>query len=149
MDIVCQIRKINAQGRPLAHLNYPCPVPVDHVDDLNVAKTLGPQGFLRASHAVSLDRSKSHGNDLYYTHRVRKAIPAGTIVEVQVPIWPIGMVFAEGEGIMLRISGHDMCLPETELCRLTEPEDENVGVHVIHTGGKFGSQLTVPVLPPA
>ncbi|KEQ68804.1 hypothetical protein M436DRAFT_67724 [Aureobasidium namibiae CBS 147.97] len=34
---------------------------------------------------------------------------------------------------MLRISGHDMSLPETSLCVLTEPEDEKVGNHVVHT----------------
>lgn len=149
MDVVVQIRKIDSAGRPLKHLNYPCPVPEEQVPDVNVAKTLGPQGFLRASHAVSLDRARSPSVvEPFYTHRMRQPIePRGKIVRLEVPIWPIGMVFAAGEGIMLRVSGHDMSLPETELCRLTEPEDENVGVHVIHAGGHFPSSLTVPVIP--
>ncbi|KEF54830.1 uncharacterized protein A1O9_09272 [Exophiala aquamarina CBS 119918] len=149
MDIVVQIRKINSNGEPLKHLNYPCHVPEPEVPDLNVAKTLGPQGFLRASHAISIDRSLSASEvEPFYTHRVRQPIePKGTIVRLEIPIWPIGMVFAAGEGIMLRISGHDMCLPETELCRLTEPEDENVGVHVLYTGGQYPSSLTIPVIP--
>lgn len=149
MDVVVQIRKINSAGEPLKHLNYPCPVPEAEVPDLNVAKTLGPQGFLRASHAVSLDRSLSPSLvEPFYTHRIREPIePRGKVVRLEIPIWPIGMTFAAGEGIMLRVSGHDMCLPETEMCRLAEPEDENVGVHVLYSGGQYDSSLTLPVIP--
>jgi hypothetical protein len=48
---------------------------------------------------------------------------------------------------MLRIAGHDMCLPETEELRLKEPDDGNPlgGVHVVHTGGRYDSQLRIPV----
>jgi hypothetical protein len=146
IDIACQIRKIDASGRPLKHMNYPVPVPIEQVADFNTAKTLGPQGFLRASHAVTLDRSRSRGNDLFYKHDRREPVAPGSIVELEIPLWPIGMVFAAGEGIMLRISGHDMSLPETELCILTEPEDENVGQHVVYTGGKYKSFLSIPVV---
>jgi len=148
IDVVCQIRKTDATGRPLQHANYPIPVPIKEVDNFNTAKTLGPQGFLRASHAISLDEAKSKGNDLFYTHRDRVSIQPGVVVELQIPIWPIGMVFAPGEGIMLRISGHDMCLPETGLCVLNEPEDANVGTHVVHTGGSYPSCLTIPIISP-
>ncbi len=149
MDIVVQLRKINSAGKPLAHLNYPCPVPDNQVPDVNVAKTLGPQGFLRASHAVSLDRNLSPSTmEPFYTHRVREPIePVGRVVRLEIPIWPIGMVFAAGEGLLLRVSGHDMCLPETEMCRLTEPEDENIGIHVLWAGGEYPSSVTVPVIP--
>ncbi|KAK0388750.1 hypothetical protein NLU13_4993 [Sarocladium strictum] len=154
LDIAVQIRKIDASGRQLVHLNYPCPGPLDQVTDYNVAKTLGPQGFLRASHAVSKDgpggpvpaSDLSKETDVLYSHRERKPVSPGTIIRLEIPIWPIGMVFAAGEGIALNISGHDMCLPETEICRLTEPEDENVGRHFVHTGGKYDSHLVIPVI---
>ncbi|KAI4723380.1 alpha/beta-hydrolase [Aureobasidium sp. EXF-10727] len=146
MDIACQIRKIDASGRPLQHLNYPVPVTIDKVDDFNTAKTLGPQGFLRASHAITLDPIRSRGNDIFYKHDRRQAITPGQIVRLEIPLWPIGMVFAKGEGIMLRVSGHDMSLPETSLCVLTEPEDENMGKHVIHTGGAYSCVLSVPTV---
>lgn len=144
MDIACQIRKINPSGRPLQHLNYPVPVAIHEVDDFNTAKTLGPQGFLRASHALTLDQSKSRGADLFYRHDRQQAIPPGEVVRLEIPLWPIGMVFVKGEGIMLRISGHDMSLPETGLCVLTEPEDDNIGKHVLHTGGEYRSLLCLP-----
>ena len=146
MDIVVQIRKVSSDGRLLQHLNYPCPVAIGEVPDLNTAKTLGPQGFLRASHAGTLDSLASVGNDLIYKHNTRKPVTPGSIVELNIPLWPIGMTFAKGEGIMLRVSGHDMCLPETEMCRLTEPEDCNVGRHILHTGGQYPSALIVPVI---
>lgn len=57
------------------------------------------------------------------------------------------MVFKKGEGIMLRISGHDMSFPETEMCRIKVPEDDNVGRHTVWTGGKYDSALVVPVIP--
>ncbi|KAG7410050.1 Cocaine esterase [Fusarium oxysporum f. sp. rapae] len=153
-DVVVQIRKIDNKGRQLSHLNYPCPVAIDEVPDVNTAKTLGPQGFLRASHSVSLNgdggpvvsEDLSRETDVLYSHRVRQPISPGTIVRLEIPIWPIGMVFAAGEGIALNVSGHDMCLPETDLCRLTEPEDDNVGRHYVHTGGKYDSHLIIPVI---
>jgi predicted acyl esterase len=147
MDVVVQIRKVDIEGRPLQHLNYPCPVPVEEVPDFNTAKTLGPQGFLRASHAVSLDPDSSSDVQPFYTHRIRSPVKPGTIIPLEIGIWPIGMVFAAGEGIMLRVSGHDMCLPETDMCRLTEAEDENVGYHTIYTSGRYDSHLIVPVIP--
>lgn len=153
-DVVVQIRKIDHKRRQLSHLNYPCPVPIDQVPDVNVVKTLGPQGFLRASHHVSLDgdggpvpsSDLSSNTDPLYSHRIRKPITPGTVVRLEIPIWPIGMTFEAGEGIALNISGHDMCLPETETCRITEPEDENIGQHRVYTGGKYDSHLIIPVI---
>lgn len=146
MDITVQIRKIDANGNLLEHLNYPCPVPVNEVPDVNVAKTLGPQGFLRASHAVTRDETKGDGQEVFYAHDRRQAVAAGTVVKLEITLWPMGMVFAEGEGLMLRVAGHDMNHPEVEMVRLTEPEDENVGVHVVHTGGDYGSCLVLPII---
>lgn len=147
LDVVVQIRKISREGKLLAHLNYPCPVPEPEVVDLNVAKTLGPQGFLRASHRNTLDKDKSPSEtDLFYSHTFREPITSGAVIKLEVPIWPIGMVFGAGEGIMLRVSGHDMCLPETELCVLKEPEDDNVGRHILYSGGKYASSLTIPFI---
>ena len=153
-DVAVQIRKIDCKGRQLSHLNYPCPVPIDKVPDVNTVKALGPQGFLRASHHVSLNgdggpvpsNDLSSATDPLYSHRIRKSITPGTVVRLEIPIWPIGMTFEAGEGIALNISGHDMCLPETEICRITEPEDENIGQHLVYSGGKYDSHLVIPVI---
>ena len=108
MDVAVQIRKIDVLGRPLEHLNYPCPAPMKDVPGINIVRMMGPQGYLRASHAITKDEEKSEGNEIFYTHRERKAISPGMVVGLEIPIWPTGMNFAPGEGIVLRISGHDM-----------------------------------------
>jgi hypothetical protein len=53
MEVVVQIRKISSSRQLLEHLTSPVPVAVEDVPNVNEAKVLGPQGFLRASHAVS------------------------------------------------------------------------------------------------
>ncbi|PVH69619.1 X-Pro dipeptidyl-peptidase C-terminal non-catalytic domain-containing protein [Cadophora sp. DSE1049] len=149
LDVVVQIRKISASGTLLEHLNYPCPVPVDEVPNLNTAKTLGPQGFLRASHAISRVDAKTNQNEFFYQHDRREYVSPGTVVPLDITLWPIGMVFTKGEGLMLRISGHDMSHPEVELVRPIEATDANVGTHIVHTGGQYDSYLILPVIPEA
>ncbi|KAB2572782.1 putative serine esterase [Lasiodiplodia theobromae] len=143
MDVNVQIRKIGRDGRLLEYLNYPCPVPESEVPDTNVAKFLGPDGMLRASHACTKEYRDGRP---FYTSTRSEPVPPGTIVPLEIPVWPIGMVFEEGEGIMLRVAGHDLRLPEIEFFRLKEPNDKNVGRHVVYTGGKYDSHLILPVI---
>jgi hypothetical protein len=56
------------------------------------------------------------------------------------------MVFEAGEGLVVRVSGHDMSLPEVEMMRLKEPVDENRGKHTIYTGGEYASYLVLPFI---
>ncbi|PYH94763.1 alpha/beta-hydrolase [Aspergillus ellipticus CBS 707.79] len=143
MDIVVQIRKISRDGALLEHLNYPCPVPLEEVPNVNTVKTLGPQGFLRASHAVSKDEAASTDQEIVYRHDRSEPIPPGTIVPVDITLWPMGMMFAEGEGVMLRVSGRDMCYPETAI---VSPDKNGWGTHEVHCGGETGSFLVLPVV---
>lgn len=110
LDVAVQIRKISADGRLLEHLNYPCPLPVSEVRSDNIAKCLGPQGFLRASHRVTKDTELSTAQEVVYKHDRREPIPLGEVVDLEITLWPMGIVFATGEGIMLRVTGYDMCL---------------------------------------
>ncbi|KAL2843693.1 Alpha/Beta hydrolase protein [Aspergillus pseudoustus] len=146
LDVAVQIRKISSDGKLLEHLNYPCPVPIDKVPNVNTAKCLGPQGFLRASHGVSRVDNLSTEQEIFYKHDRREAIPQGSVVKVQITLWPIGMVFAPGEGIVLRVAGHDMCYPETDKIGTAAGNNENVGNHVIHAGGKYSSFVSLPFI---
>ncbi|KAK9419537.1 putative Alpha/Beta hydrolase protein [Seiridium unicorne] len=136
LDVCVQIRKVAKDGKPLVSLNYMCPVPEPEVPDVNIAKFLGPDGMLRASHRVT--KQTVDGRVQYAHDRAEKVAP-GQVVELEIPIWPIGMVFEAGEGIMLRVAGHELRLPEVEVLRSDEPSDENVGRHQIHTGGRYDS----------
>lgn len=148
MDVTVHLRKIDANGQKLDHLNYPCPAPIEEVGNTNVAKTLGPEGFLRASHAISRDDSRTRGNgqEVFYSHDRRERVPPGTKIRLEITLWPMGMVFDKDEGLMLRISGREMIYPEFEAIKPVEPEDENEGDHVVYTGGRFDSCLIVPVI---
>lgn len=143
MDVQVQIRKISKEGKLLVHSNYQCPIPEAEVPNTNIAKFLGPDGKLRASHHVS---KVMHGNNPWYAHDKTQAVRHGEIVQLDIPLWPIGMVFAAGEGIALRVAGHDLRLPEMEMLTLKEPVDANQGLHHIHTGQSRASQLTLPVV---
>ncbi|KAL0261595.1 hypothetical protein SLS55_003025 [Diplodia seriata] len=143
MDVHVQIRKTGRDGRLLQSLNYPVPVDVTEVPDTNVAKYLGPDGMLRASHACTKEYRDGRP---FYTSTRSESVPRGTVVPLEIPVWPIGMVFEEGEGVVLRVAGHDLRLPEVEWMRLTEPGDENVGRHVVYAGGGYDSYLVLPFI---
>ena len=74
-------------------------------------KHRGQQGMLRASHHVSLWR-RGEDEVPVYDHRSRQPAAHGSIVPLLIPIWPVGMVFEAGEGLMLRVSSHDMSHPK-------------------------------------
>ncbi|KAK6076840.1 hypothetical protein SCUP234_06909 [Seiridium cupressi] len=130
LDVCVQIRKVAKDGKPLVSLNYMCPVPEPEVPHVNIAKFLGPDGMLRASHRVT---KQTVDGRVQYAHDRAEKVSPGQVVELEIPIWPIGMVFEAGEGIMLRVAGHELRLPEVEVMRSDEPLDENVGRHQIHT----------------
>lgn len=148
MDVVVQIRKVDQSGNLMKGMNFPTPVPEDEAPEGETVKLYGPQGFLRASHMASRDdgRSSADGQEVFYKHDSEQKIPAGTIVPLEITLWPVGMVFAKGEGIMLRIAGHFLSAPVNELMRDPKPSNENAGQHHIHTGGKYYSCLILPVV---
>ncbi|KAF5843953.1 hypothetical protein GGP41_001452 [Bipolaris sorokiniana] len=146
LDIHVQIRKTGINGKLLAHNNYPVPVPIHKLNNSNVAKYEGPAGALRASHALSQQPKKDENDYPVYTHRERKPFMPGAVVTLEIPIWPLGMVFGEGESLAVIISGHDRRLPELDGLEPTEPLDMNVGKHVLHTGGEQASFLLLPFL---
>ncbi|KAF7125709.1 hypothetical protein CNMCM5793_002002 [Aspergillus hiratsukae] len=146
MDVVVQIRKVDKAGNPLMQTTFPAPVLDRDVPFTSLLKVTGSQGFLRASHRISRDEKKlsPDGQEIFYTHDRAEKIAPGTVVPLDITIWPMGMVFQAGEGIMLRVSGHSMNGLFFSIAE--EPEDANVGEHVIHTGGKYDSHLIVPVI---
>lgn len=143
MDVVVQIRKISKEGTPMVHLNYDCPMPEPEVPSTNISKHLGPDGMLRASHRISKEIVDGRP---WYRHDKTEKIAPGEVVSLEIPIWPIGMVFAAGEGFLLRVAGHELRLPEIKQLELESPIDANVGRHNIYTGGKWDSYVVVPII---
>lgn len=148
MDVVVQLRKIDSSGNLLEGVNFPCPVPEGEVPPAETSKLFGPQGFLRASSSVSRDqtRSSTDGQEIFYKHDQEEKVAPGTIVPLEITLWPMGMVFAAGEGILLRVGGHFLSAPSVVLMKPQETDDENIGQHYIHTGGSHDSCLVLPVV---
>ncbi|RAL15582.1 alpha/beta-hydrolase [Aspergillus homomorphus CBS 101889] len=135
MDVAVQIRKVNKNGMLLAHLNYPCPVPVTEVPNVNTVKTLGPSASCAHRTQSTHDEVCSTAEEFVYRHDRHEPVAPQTIVPLEISLWPMGMVFGPGEGIMLRVSVHDMCLPKVGSMRPAEPDDENKGKHQVYRGG--------------
>ncbi|KAJ5145225.1 hypothetical protein N7448_002617 [Penicillium atrosanguineum] len=148
MDVVVQLRKIDGSANLLEGVNFPCLVPESEVPPAETSKLFGPQGFLRASSSISRDQARSSTDcqEIFYRHDRAEKISPGTIIPLEITLWPMGMVFAAGEGILLRIGGHFLSAPPVVLMKPQESDDENVGQHYIHTGGKYDSCLVLPVI---
>lgn len=71
-------------------------------------------------------------------------LEAGQIVPVKIELCPMGMIFEKGQILTIAISGYDPQTPE--LPGQPPTKTINKGIHVIHTGGKYQSTLTIPVV---
>ncbi|KAM6529321.1 hypothetical protein FALCPG4_007460 [Fusarium falciforme] len=152
MDIYLSLRKVNKEGELLEHVNIPwSAVPPEasrheHVPNSNVIKYLGPHGILRVSHRAQ-DPSKQDSIVPYHPHDKVEKIKPGEIVAVEIGIWPMGIKFYAGEGIMLRVQGHKDAFWEVPELQTHSVAGINKGKHNIHFGGRFDSTLTLPFVP--
>lgn len=112
---------------------------------------IGPNGRLRASHRrvvpEKLDglseedyRSLMGPAYVYHPHTSTQPLSRGEIVELEISLWPGGIVFDAGEGLSLEIKGRHPIMPE--FAGLDEKiVNYNVGRHRVHTGGTRASQV--------
>ncbi|KAJ5714362.1 Alpha/Beta hydrolase protein [Penicillium malachiteum] len=147
LDIFVQLRKLDRNGKVLQNINIPLQdlgVKSDEVDDINVLKYLGPTGVLRASHrALDTHLSKPHWP--MHDHANPRKITPGQVVRVEIGIWPAAIQFEAGEGISLKVSGHQMILAEFAPLRGLF-KNGNKGRHVVHFGGDFASHILIPTV---
>jgi predicted acyl esterase len=129
-DVYVFVRKCDTEGQPLLPL-LPAGAPV-----------LGAKGQLRASHRA-LDESSVVGAPVQ-RHDVHQPLAPGDIVELNVPVWPMGMVWHAGEQLELVVTTRDL-FPTGAL--VTGPpqfddaaKSENGNLR-IHTGASFPSYL--------
>jgi putative CocE/NonD family hydrolase len=123
------------------------------------------QGWLRASHR-KLDPERSYEWRPYHPHDAREPLTPGEIYELDIEIWPTGIVIPKGHRMQLQVRGRDYEYPPAVRDRpklhwfpltgcgpfLHDDErdrpPEVFGANVtIHTGGEHGSYLLVPVVP--
>lgn len=158
LDVYLIIRKVDRDGRALLNYNIPFThqppgTQPDDIPDENIYKYVGPSGRLRASKRRTADepsltaemRARRDPTELWYPHDESSKVPAGEVVELDIAIWPGGIVFEAGETLRFEIKGHDPILPEYPPL-FQSLENINVGKHIVHTGPKYQSSVLLPFL---
>jgi len=145
MDLFVLIQKLDAYGTPLQAFTVPNQSAVIH--DLtehgaSILRYKGADGWLRVSlrhldETLSTDAVPTHSFD-----RIEKLRP-GEVVDIEIDLLPVGLVFHPGEQLRLVISGRNLL--GTMMPGIRGYVPQNSGQHVIHTGGSHPSYLQLPV----
>ncbi len=146
MDLFVLAQKLNVTGTALQQFNVP-----NHgamIQDAtergaSVLRYKGSNGRLRVSlrhldETLSTDAVPAHSFD-----RIEKLKP-GEIVDVEIDLSPIGLVFYPGEQLRLIISANNSLGAIMPGVRDYSPQ--NRGQHIIHTGGSYASYLQLPLV---
>lgn len=159
MDVYVVIRKLDADGKPLLHVNVPLEdlpagTSAQDIPNTNIFKYLGPSGRLRASHRelgsdptlIAEQTEMLRPATAWHPHDKEDAavvaVVPGDVVCLDIPLWPSGMIFEAGESMRLDVMGHEPLLPEfMTLDRV--PKNLNRGKHFVHTGREYPSSVTV------
>jgi predicted acyl esterase len=146
MDLFVLIQKLDRFGTPLQAFTVPNQSPMAH--DLTdhgatVLRYKGSDGRLRVStrhldDALTTDDVPAHTFD-----RVEK-LAEHDVVEVDIELVPLGLVFHAGEQLRFIVSSTNLL--GTLMPAIDEYVGANSGQHVIHTGGKHASYLQIPLL---
>lgn len=115
MDVFVILRKVDVDGKVLVSLNIPLEqqahaTRMEQIDDICLYKHWGPTGRLRASKRslgrdpmLSEEQHKSQvPTELYHTYDKEEKITPGSVAELDIPLWPTGMVFNAGESLRRR-----------------------------------------------
>uniref|UniRef100_A0AAU2AHY4 CocE/NonD family hydrolase n=1 Tax=Streptomyces sp. NBC_00093 TaxID=2975649 RepID=A0AAU2AHY4_9ACTN len=156
LDLFAAVYKTDATGKPLHHFVFPALK--DFVQSLEQDGRLpsalaysGPLGRIRASHRA-LDPEKSTTLEPYLSHEREDLVEPGAPVQLDLGLWPTGMLLHPGETLVLEIAGHftgPVTPPRTGQAGPDTGElpTRNTGTHTIRTGGRFDSRAFLPIVP--
>ncbi|KAF2871290.1 Alpha/Beta hydrolase protein [Massariosphaeria phaeospora] len=153
MDVFVMVRKADAHGNVLRHVNIPIAdlnavdksiVEAKDVEMVNTHQSVGSMGVLRASH-WKLDESLSTERWPVHAHTSEEKISPGTVVKLEIGIWPASIRFEAGEKLVFKASGHNMRLLDYAQLRDAFTTG-NKGRHVVLIGGEHASYVEVPVV---
>ena len=144
MDLYIRMTKIDAEGNPLHHYGIPS------MPEFDEAVYCGPGARQRVS-LRKTDPQKSTENEPYHTFDQIQKLHPGEVVPVEIGLYPTGLRFHPGEGILLEISGAPFInLPSVPAAMQRVPmriDSVNNGLHVIHSGRDYPSRLIIPFIP--
>lgn len=103
-----------------------------------------PCGRLRASFR-EIDEAYSTEAKPFHTFRIQQKLTPGVPVKVDIPLWPIGMIYEKGQKLVFIISSCE--LNKEEWPDLEPAATVNKGNAYLYTGGDRASYITVPFIP--
>jgi hypothetical protein len=146
MDLFVLIQKLDEYGTPLQAFTVPNHSAMAH--DLTdhgatVLRYKGSDGRLRVSTRHLDERLSTDDVPAHTFDRVEK-LDVGEIVDIDIELLPLGLVFHPREQLRFVISSRNLL--GTLMPAIQEYVGANSGQHVIHTGGEHASYLQLPVL---
>jgi uncharacterized protein len=146
MDLFVLIQKLDKHGTPLQQFTVPNQNPRIHdVTDhgATILRYKGSDGRLRVS-ARHLDNELSTADIPAHSYDRVKKLRAGEVVDVEIDLLPLGIIFYPGEQLRFVVSSKNLL--GTLMPAIDEYVGANSGQHIIHTGGQFASYIQLPVL---
>ncbi|RAH84247.1 alpha/beta-hydrolase [Aspergillus japonicus CBS 114.51] len=150
MVVYVLIRKLDKHGREMINVNIPLSaapyptveaIPRDEYSNLTIY--YGPTGVLRASHRA-IDRTRSlHPQYPFHPHSEVDKITPGTVVELEIGLWAMGVDYEAGESLRVQVSGENPLIQEGKYAK-AEVEVRNRGQHQVHFGGRYPSRVILP-----
>ncbi|WP_322784876.1 CocE/NonD family hydrolase [Streptomyces justiciae] len=156
LDLFGVVYKTNAVGKARLHIVFPSMKElfeqlIEADADLPGGPLWpGPNGRLRASHRA-IDPERSTDLEPFVTHAREELIEPGTPVEVNLGLWPAGMLLHKGETLVVEIAGHVAGPIPAPRASDADPDavmpTRNTGTHTIRTGGSYDSKVFLPLRP--
>ncbi|TIA08481.1 alpha/beta-hydrolase [Aureobasidium pullulans] len=153
MVVYVLIRKLDKDGKamiainiPWSHAPYPDTASIPESDYSNLMIYFGPTGILRASHRKTDPAKALHPQYPFHTHDEVQKITPGTVVELEIGLWAMGMDFEEGESLSVQVSGEYPLVDEFKGRgpKKAQVEERNKGQHNVHLGGEYASHVILP-----
>jgi hypothetical protein len=145
MDIFVFLEKLNRHGHHLqvqnSGIHNPMVGVMTHFTG-SVLKYHSAPGRLRAS-MRALDPQLSSDDVPVPSCTQPKKLQPGQIVELDIAIYPVGLLMHPGEQLRLIITGHNRY--GAPMPTGGSPDSDNHGHHIIHTGGQHDSRLALPI----
>jgi len=102
------------------------------------------KGWLRASHALERDASKSTQDIPHYTHANPKPLAPGKVYELEIALMAIAWRFQKGSRVRVEIACGDSPITDGLFFHVYRPD--KIGSDTIHHDAAHPSHLVLPVL---
>lgn len=141
MDLFVLVQKLDAFGTPLTQFTVPNQSAMIHdvtEHGASILRYRGSDGRLRVS-LRRLDKNLSTDEVPAHTFDRTEKLAEGQVVDVQIDLLPVGLVFRAGEQLRFVISGRSLL--GTMMPGIQPYTSPHTGTHVVHTGGERASYL--------